>query len=181
MASDRRLLQEMFDQFQLRKLVHGYCRAVDRATSLRCGTSTTTTPRTPTADSRRVLPTTSSSARRRPPPHPVDAAQHRHGELRDQRRQRRGRDLHHRDPTFGAEDRDVNLLVGGRHLDKYEERARHMEFHRATIVTDWAPGDDPSSVDLSHPITRDTLKALTPMIHRYAFFRSCWRDAETVT
>ncbi|MDT5361362.1 MAG: hypothetical protein QOC69_3124 [Mycobacterium sp.] len=33
MAPSEALLQEMLDEFQLRKLVHGYCRAVDRGVS----------------------------------------------------------------------------------------------------------------------------------------------------
>jgi len=47
-------------------------------------------------------------------------------------------------------------VVGGRYLDKYEKRDGTWKFSRRMIVTDWAHVNDPSSVDLSHPITRDT-------------------------
>ena len=47
--------------------------------------------------------------------------------------------------------------VGGRYLDKYEKRRRHLEASsQRTIVTDWARVNDPSTSDLSHPITRGT-------------------------
>jgi hypothetical protein len=49
-------------------------------------------------------------------------------------------------------------VVGGRYLDKYEKRDGAWKIIERTIVTDWAHVNDPSSVDLSHPITRDTLK-----------------------
>lgn len=58
--------------------------------------------------------------------------------------------------TFIAGDRDVDVTVGGRYLDKYEKRAGAWKFSKRTIVTDWARVHDPSSVDLSHPITKDT-------------------------
>jgi hypothetical protein len=60
--------------------------------------------------------------------------------------------------TFSAGDRDVDVVVGGRYLDKYEKRDDTWKLIERTIVTDWAHVNDPSSVDLSHPITRDTLK-----------------------
>jgi SnoaL-like domain len=58
--------------------------------------------------------------------------------------------------TFSAGDRDVDVTVGGRYLDKYEKRDGTWKFVERRIVTDWANVHDPSSVDLSHPITRDT-------------------------
>ncbi len=60
--------------------------------------------------------------------------------------------------TFGAGDRDVDVIVGGRYLDKYEKRDATWKIIERTIVTDWARVNDPTSVDLSHPITRGTLK-----------------------
>ncbi|MET0698381.1 MAG: nuclear transport factor 2 family protein [Mycobacterium sp.] len=58
--------------------------------------------------------------------------------------------------TFAAGDREVDVIVGGRYLDKYEKRAGCWKFSQRTIVTDWARVTDPSAMDLSHPITRDT-------------------------
>ena len=60
--------------------------------------------------------------------------------------------------TLAGKDRDVDLVVGGRYLDKYEKREDAWKLSERTIVTDWAQVNDPSSMDLSHPITRDTLK-----------------------
>jgi hypothetical protein len=47
-------------------------------------------------------------------------------------------------------------MVGGRYLDKYEKRDGTWKILRPMIVTDWAHVNDPSSVDLRHPMTRDT-------------------------
>jgi hypothetical protein len=60
--------------------------------------------------------------------------------------------------TFSGGDRDVDVIIGGRYLDKYEKRHDIWKIIERTIVTDWANVNDPSSVDLSHPITRGTLK-----------------------
>src|SRR5690349_4170052 len=58
--------------------------------------------------------------------------------------------------TIAADDRDVDVIVGGRYLDKYEKRSGTWGFTHRTIVTDWARISDPSQTDLSHPITRHT-------------------------
>jgi hypothetical protein len=58
--------------------------------------------------------------------------------------------------TFIAGDHDVDVVIGGRYLDKYEKRAGTWKFVERQIVTDWARVNDPSSVELSHPVTRDT-------------------------
>jgi ketosteroid isomerase-like protein len=112
MAPSEAQLQEMLDEFELAKLVHRYCRAVDRGDLVQL------------------------------------------------------RDLYHDDAegeiytiathTVGAGDRDVDVIVGGRYLDKYEKRSGTWKFTVRQIVTDWAHVNDPSSVDLGHPITRDT-------------------------
>jgi len=60
--------------------------------------------------------------------------------------------------TLADRDRDIDVIVGGRYLDKYEKRDETWKFNERTIVTYWARLDDPSSMDLSHPITKDTLK-----------------------
>jgi hypothetical protein len=52
----------------------------------------------------------------------------------------------------------VDVVIGGRYLDKYEKRDDTWKIIERAIVTDWAHINDPSRVDLSHPITRDTLK-----------------------
>jgi SnoaL-like protein len=52
--------------------------------------------------------------------------------------------------------RDVDVTVGGRYLDKYEKRDGVWGFVERSIVTDWARVDDPSPVQFGHPLTRDT-------------------------
>jgi hypothetical protein len=73
--------------------------------------------------------------------------------------------------TFSAGDRDVDVIVGGRYLDRYEKRDDTWKILERTIVTDWAHVNDPSTVDLSHPITRDTARG-TPDANdpSYQFF-----------
>jgi hypothetical protein len=58
--------------------------------------------------------------------------------------------------TVSAGDRDVDVIVGGRYLDRYAKRDGTWKFVERTIVTDWAHVNDPSTVDLGHPITRGT-------------------------
>lgn len=52
--------------------------------------------------------------------------------------------------------RDVDVIVGGRYLDKYARRDGSWKFVERAIVTDWARVYDPSPVQFDHPITRDT-------------------------
>lgn len=58
--------------------------------------------------------------------------------------------------TFTANDRDVDVLIGGRYLDKYEKRKGTWGFVERMIVTDWARVSDPSVLDFSHPIVKET-------------------------
>ncbi|MEU0497552.1 nuclear transport factor 2 family protein [Mycobacterium sp. NPDC006124] len=60
--------------------------------------------------------------------------------------------------TLISGDRDVDVTVGGRYLDKYERRDGSWGFVERSIVTDWARVDDPSPVRLDHPMTRGTLR-----------------------
>ena len=60
--------------------------------------------------------------------------------------------------TLAGKERDIDVVVGGRYLDKYEKRDTAWKLIERTIVTDWARVTDPSSMDMSHPITKDTLK-----------------------
>jgi hypothetical protein len=58
--------------------------------------------------------------------------------------------------TLAGPGRDIDVVVGGRYLDKYEKRDGTWRFSERTIVTDWATKNDPSTMDMSHPITKDT-------------------------
>ena len=157
MTSPDPLLQEMLDEHQLRKLVHRYCRAVDRG----------------------------DVAMLRSLYH--DDAQDAHGgfssgpatDFIDQMAAARPylRSMQHHvttlnfaidghvaegevyaiaTHTFAAGDHDIDVIVGGRYLDKYARRDGGWKIVERAIVTDWAHVNDPSIVDLSHPITRDT-------------------------
>jgi SnoaL-like domain len=159
MPATEALLQEMLDEFQLRKLVHTYCRAVDRGdfATLRelyhhDAVDAHGAISTGTVDE--FLKTLEASR-----PH-IRSMQHNvttvnfviDGNLAE------GEIYTIATHTFSAGDRDVDVIIGGRYLDKYEKRHDIWKIIERTIVTDWANVNDPSSVDLSHSITRGTLK-----------------------
>ena len=157
MATTDTVLQEMIDEFQLRKLVHSYCRAVDRgdfaqlqnlyhhdAVDAHGGFSAGTaddflnqlSAARPYLRSMQHNITTENFA---------ISGYEAEGEIYTIA-------VH----TLAGSGRDVDLVVGGRYLDKYEKRDGTWKFIERTIVTDWARVTDPSTMDLSHPITRDT-------------------------
>jgi hypothetical protein len=157
MAPPDALLQEMLDEFQLRRLVNSYCRAVDRGDIdlLRAmyhddakddhGTFSTGSADNflkelaasrPYIRSMQHNVTTTNFA--------VD------GNLAE------GEIYTIATHTFVAGDHDVDVILGGRYLDKYEKRDGTWKFVVRKIVTDWAHVNDPSTVDLSHPVTKHT-------------------------
>ena len=159
MPATEALLQEMLDEFQLRKLVHSYCRAVDRgdfaqlrelyhhdAVDAHGGFSAGTAD-----DFLNQL----AAAR----PH-IRSMQHNITTVNFaiDGTSAEGEIYTIATHTFSAGDRDVDVMVGGRYLDMYEKRDDTWKIVERTIVTDWAHVNDPSLVDLSHPITRDTVK-----------------------
>jgi ketosteroid isomerase-like protein len=158
MANDA-LLQEMLDEYALRKLVNGYCRAVDRGdmATLREFYHDDATDAHGTFSSGGVDGFVGELAAARPyirtMAHHITTVNFAidgtsaEGEIYTIATQ-----------TVIARDRDVDVVVGGRYLDKYEKREDIWKIVERTIVTDWAQVNDPSLVDLSHPITRDTLK-----------------------
>jgi ketosteroid isomerase-like protein len=153
------LMQEMLDEFALRKLVNAYCRAVDRGdlATLRELYHHDATDAHGAFSTGTVEDFLGELAASRPY---IRAMQHNittvnfaidgtwaEGEIYSIATQ-----------TVIARDRDVDVVIGGRYLDKYEKRDDTWKIIERAIVTDWAYIDDPSRVDLSHPITRDTLK-----------------------
>ena len=159
MATTDTVLQEMIDEFQLRKLVHTYCRAVDRgdfaqlqdlyhhdAVDAHGGFS---------AGSADDFLNQLAAARPyiRSMQHNITTAN-----FAINGRVAEGEIYTIAVHTLAGKDRDLDLVVGGRYLDKYEKREDAWKLSERTIVTDWAQVNDPSSMDLSHPITRDTLK-----------------------
>ncbi|MGZ5376683.1 MAG: nuclear transport factor 2 family protein [Mycobacterium sp.] len=159
MTSTDTALQEMIDEFQLRKLVHAYCRAVDRgdiaalrdlyhqdAVDAHGGFSTGSIDQffVQLAAARPYIRTMQHNITT------VNFAIAGHaaeGEIYTIA-------FH----TLAGKERDIDVVVGGRYLDKYEKRASAWKLIERTIVTDWARVTDPSSMDMSHPITKDTLK-----------------------
>lgn len=164
--------QEMLDEFALRKLVNAYCRAVDRgdtaalhnlyhrdAVDAHGGFS---------AGDAAAFAEQLTAARPylRAMQHHITTANfaidgHRaEGEIYTLA-------IH----TVAGRERDVDVLVAGRYLDKYEKRDDAWKIRHRTIVTDWARVDAPSALDTSHPITRDTVKgALDGSDPAFAFF-----------
>lgn len=152
-------LQEMLDEFQLRKLVHAYCRAVDRgdtaalrnlyhddAVDTHGGFSAGGVDRLlqelvaarPYLRSMQHNVTTANFA---------IAGDRAEGEIYTIA-------VH----TLAGRERDTDLVIGGRYLDKYEKRFDTWKIVERTIVTDWARVNDPSAMVASHPIIDDTLK-----------------------
>jgi hypothetical protein len=159
MPTSEALLQEMLDEFQLRKLVHSYCRAVDRGdvATLRQlyhhdakdahGAFSTGSAEDFLSELAASRPYIRSMQHHITTENFAISGDNAQGEVYTIATH-----------TFIARDRDVEVVVGGRYLDRYEKRDGTWKFIERTIVTDWARVNDPSLVDLSHPITRDTLK-----------------------
>jgi hypothetical protein len=151
------LLQELLDEFQLRKLVQRYCRAVDRGdiSALR------DLYHRDAEDDHGAFSTGSVeslleelvAAR----PH-MRAMQHHITTMNfavDGDRAE-GEIYSFAVHTFRAGGRDIDLMVSGRYLDKYEKRDAAWKFVERKIVTDWAEMNDPSRLDVSHPVISST-------------------------
>lgn len=164
--------QEMIDEYHLRKLVHAYCRAVDRGDidrlrSLYHHDAVDSHGAFSTGTADQFLQQLSASR-----PH-IRMMQHHVTTMNFALAGHRAEGeiyslaVH----TLAGRSRDVDLIIGGRYLDKYEKRCGAWKFIERTIVTDWARVSDPSAMDSSHPITKDTLKgALDDNDPSYRFF-----------
>lgn len=159
MTPSETVSQEMIDEFHLRKLVHAYCRAVDRgdverlralyhrdATDGHGGFSDGSA-------SQFIERIAASRPYLRSMQHNITtvnfaiAGHTAEGEVYTIA-------VH----TLIGKGRDIDVVVGGRYLDKYEKRSDTWKFTRRTIVTDWARVTDPSAMDFSNPITKDSLR-----------------------
>jgi ketosteroid isomerase-like protein len=158
MTASESLSQEVLDEFQLRKLVHAYCRAVDRGDfaklrELYHHDAEDAHGAFSSGSLDDFLKTLADSR-----PH-IRSMQHNvttmnfaiSGSAAE------GEIYNIATHTVIAGDRDVDVIVGGRYLDRYEKRDDTWKIIERTIVTDWAHVNDPSSVDLTNPITRGTL------------------------
>ncbi len=149
--------QEMLDEFQLRKLVHRYCRAVDRGdiSALRDLYHHDAEDDHGAFSAGSVDDFLEGLVAARPY---LRSMQHHittvnfavDGDSAE------GEIYSIATHTVVAGDHDVDVMVGGRYLDRYEKRDATWKFIERTIVTDWATVDDPSRLDVSHPITRRT-------------------------
>jgi ketosteroid isomerase-like protein len=164
--------QEMFDEFQLRKLVHAYCRAVDRGDieGLKDLYHDDAVDAHGEFSAGTIDQFLDELAASRPY---IRAMQHNittvnfviTGDVAE------GEIYTIAVHTLAGRDRDTDLIVGGRYLDKYEKRDETWRIQARTIVTDWAQMRDPSAMDLSHPVTKGTLKgALDASDPSYQFF-----------
>lgn len=64
-----------------------------------------------------------------------------------------------------------DLLIGGRYFDRYEKRDGVWKFLHRSVVADWAHVNDPSRVDLEHPILAGSYFGKPgPTDPSYAFF-----------
>ena len=152
-------LQEMLDEYALRKLVHTYCRAVDRGDlealpdlyhrdaedrhgAFSSGSVDGFIERL--AASRRHLRSTQHHVTTTNFAIRGDSAE---GEIYSIATH-----------TFAAKGGETEVIVGGRYLDKYEKRNGTWRFLERAIVTDWAHVHEPSSVDLNHPMVKDSPK-----------------------
>jgi hypothetical protein len=150
-------VEEMLDEYALRKLVHGYCRAVDRGDfdTLRALYHADADDRHGSLSSGSVETFLRMLAETRPY---IRSMQHHitttnfalSGDVAE------GEIYSIATHSFAAKDGETEVIVGGRYLDKYEKRDGTWKFITRCIVTDWAHINDPSAVDVSHPITRDT-------------------------
>lgn len=166
------LLQEMLDEFALRKLVHLYCRAVDRG-----DLEAVRELYHPDAEDQHGAFSSGSIddflvrlARTRPH---LRSMQHHitttnfaiHGDSAE------GEIYSIATHVFATKKGETEVIVGGRYLDKYEKRSSTWKFIERAIVTDWAHVHDPSSVDLSHSMVRDSPKgSLGPDDPSFQFF-----------
>jgi ketosteroid isomerase-like protein len=162
MATTDTVLQEMIDEFELRKLVHAYCRAVDRGDFAQVRNlyhhdavdahGGFTGSAGSTADDF-VAQLAATRRYIRSMQHHITTVN-----FAISGRAAEGEIYTIATHTLAGRDRDLDVVVGGRYLDKYEKRDDAWKLVERTIVTDWATVNDPSTVDLSHSITRDTLR-----------------------
>lgn len=165
-------LQEMLDEHALTKLVHAYCRAVDRgdidalrdlyhhdAVDAHGGFSTGSVEGF-------FEQLTASRPYLRAMQHHITTVN-----FAVEGNSAEGEIYNIAVHTLAGKGRDIDLVIGGRYLDKYEKRDGTWKLLERTIVTDWARVSDPSAMDMSHPITKDTLKgALDEADPSYQFF-----------
>lgn len=158
MPSSEEALAAILDEYALNKLVHGYCRAVDRGDleTLRSlyhhdahdehgafSSGPVAVFIQTLADSRRFI---------RSMQHHITtknfavSGSYAEGEIYSIATH-----------TIGTGNGVTDVVIGGRYLDKYEKRLGVWKILERQIVTDWVQVNDPLiSGSFAHPMTRDT-------------------------
>lgn len=71
-----------------------------------------------------------------------------------------------------TDDQPVDLMIGGRYLDRYEKRAGVWKFSHRAVLADWATLNDPSTVRLDLPMIEGShIGQPGKADPSYAFFR----------
>ena len=71
-----------------------------------------------------------------------------------------------------TENQPMDLLIGGRYLDKYERRDGVWKYIERAVVADWANVNESSRVDLEHPLLEGShFGRPGPDDPSYTFFR----------
>ena len=66
----------------------------------------------------------------------------------------------------------MDLLIGGRYFDRYEKRNGVWKFSAKAVVADWATVNNPSTVQLEHPLVQGShIGKPGPEDPSYGFFR----------
>lgn len=66
----------------------------------------------------------------------------------------------------------LDLMIGGRYLDRYERRDGAWKFSERAVLADWATVTDPSAVTLDHPLVAGShIGRPGPEDPSYAYFR----------
>lgn len=70
-----------------------------------------------------------------------------------------------------TDDGVIDVLIGGRYFDKYERRNGEWKYSHRAVVADWVKVDEPSTVNLEHPmIAGSRIGKPGPEDPSYAFF-----------
>ena len=48
----------------------------------------------------------------------------------------------------------MDLLIGGRYLDRYERKSGQWKFSHRSVLADWVHSNEPSLVNLDHPLVK---------------------------
>jgi ketosteroid isomerase-like protein len=169
MPSTDAALRDMLDEHQLGKLVHAYCRAVDRGdfAMLRSLYAPDASDAHAASLDEYVAQLEATRPYLRSMQHHVTTVNFAVDGDRAE-----GEVYAIATHTLRAKGRDVDVTIGGRYLDRYEKHSGAWRFSRRSLVTDWAEVNDPSRVDFSHPITRDSpVGTLDDSDPSHAFFQ----------